>query len=85
MIVVDNKKSSSDRAYYLLGLKIAGDFGATIATPVVVLVMLGQWLDLKYQKTPWFTILGFILSALISAKLIYKKAKKYGEDYKKLK
>ncbi len=79
------KEIKSDRAYYLFGLKIAGDFGASIAVPVVILALLGQWLDEKYDKSPLFLILGFVLAALISAKIIYKKAKVYGEIYQKMK
>lgn len=79
------KEIKTDRSYYLFGLKIASDFGATIALPVVALAFLGQWLDEKYNKSPLFLILGFIMAAVISAKIIYKKAKNYGEEYKKLK
>lgn len=78
----NNKQN--DRKYYLFALKIAGDFGASIAVPVVIFVLVGQYLDTKYQKTPLFTILAFVLAALISAKIIYKKAKRYGEQYQNL-
>lgn len=70
-----------DRKYILMGLKIAGDFGATIAVPVIFFVLIGQWLDGKYDKSPWFTIIAFVLATLISGKIIYKKAKQYGKEY----
>lgn len=73
-----------DRKYMILGLKIAGDFGVSIAVPIILFVLIGQWLDGKYDKSPWFTILGFVLATLISAKIIYKKAKKYGKEYQNL-
>lgn len=82
---MENKEVKSDRAYYLFGLKIAGDFSVSIAVPVVILAILGQWLDEKYNKRPFFLILGFALAALISGRIIYKKAKAYGEEYKKMK
>ena len=72
---------TSDREYYIFALKIIGDFGATIAVPVVIFVLIGQYLDEKYNRSPLFTILGFALAALISAKIIYKKAKIYGAAY----
>ena len=75
---------SSSRAYYLFAFKIIGDFGATIAIPVVTLVLIGQYFDKKYSTSPWLTVLAFVLSAFISVKIIYKKAKTYGEEYKKL-
>lgn len=79
MALLDQK----DRRAYLLGLKIAGDFGATIAVPVVLLVLLGRYLDSRYGGI-WFTILGFILSALVSGAIIYRKAKAYGGEYQNL-
>lgn len=68
----------------MLAFKIMGAFGATIAVPVVLFVLIGQYLDGKYDKGPLFTIIGFVLAALISGKMIYKKAKLYGAEYKKL-
>jgi F0F1-type ATP synthase assembly protein I len=75
----------SDRKYYMFGLKIAGDFGISIAAPVVLFALLGQYLDGKYGTRPWLLIVGFVVAAAISAKLIYKKAKKYGDEYQKMK
>jgi len=73
-----------DRKYILLGLRITGDFGATIAVPIIIFVLIGQWLDGKYEKSPWFTVLAFILAAILSGKMIYKKAKAYGKEYQDL-
>jgi len=61
-----------------------GDFGVSIAVPVVVFVIVGQWLDGKYSSTPLFTVLGFVIAALVTIKIIYKKAKIYGKEYQKL-
>ncbi len=77
-------KKSTDREYILLALQIIGDFGATIAIPVVVFVLIGQWLDEKYTRGPLFTILAFVLAALISGRLIYKKAKEYNVKYQEI-
>ncbi|MBD3311215.1 MAG: hypothetical protein GF349_01805 [Candidatus Magasanikbacteria bacterium] len=73
-----------DRKYMLMGLRIAGDFGATIAVPLIMFVLLGQWLDEKYGSGPLFLVLAFVVSAILSGVMIYKKAKKYGEEYKVL-
>lgn len=73
-----------DRKYTLMGLRIIGDFGATIAVPVIVFVLIGQWLEDTYGHTPWFTIAAFVLAALLSGKMIYKKAKQYGKEYQDL-
>jgi len=81
----DNQpKKTNGYQYQLFAFKMLGDFGASIAVPVVVLVLIGQYLDGKYDKSPLFTILGFVLAALTTAKIIYKKAKRYGEEYKRM-
>lgn len=80
---MENQKPTS-RDYYILALKIIGNFGASIAVPVVVLVMIGQYADSARNSSPLFTILGFVFAALISAKIIHKKAQEYGAQYKKL-
>ena len=84
MIEEQKSPKSKSREYYMFAFRIMGDFGASIAIPVVILVLIGQYLDGRYGKSPLFTILGFVLAALISGRMIYKKARIYGEEYKKL-
>jgi F0F1-type ATP synthase assembly protein I len=75
---------SNNRKYYLFAFKIMGDFGVSIAVPVVLFAYIGQKLDDYYNTKMIFTIIGFVIAAALTAKLIYKKAKKYGEEYQKL-
>ncbi|MDP2685445.1 MAG: AtpZ/AtpI family protein [bacterium] len=77
-------KDEISRKYMLLGFKITGDFGATIAVPVVLFVVIAQWLEGKYGHGPWLTIIAFLLATLVTAKMIIKKAKQYGEEYQAL-
>lgn len=74
--------NESRRRSYLLGTKIAGDFGASIAVPAVVLVILGKWLQTKYDFAPYGIIVGFVLAAVLSGVLIYRRAKWYACEYK---
>lgn len=74
-------QKNTDKDYIRLGLRIVGDFGATLAVPVVVFVLIGQWLDEKYHHIYLFTAVAFILAAITSARLIYKKAKLYDKLY----
>ena len=80
------KKSKStksvDRKYWVFGLRIASDFGATIAIPVCVFVYFGRKLDAGSGYK--FTVLAFVLAALLSGAIIYRKARKYGEEYTKI-
>lgn len=73
-----------DRKYYLFALRIISDFGVSIAAPIVVFVLIGQRLDGRFDKSPWFTVIAFILAAILSGKMIYKKAKRYGREYQDL-
>lgn len=75
---------NSDRQYYYLALRIAADFGATIAVPVVIFALIGRSLDAKNGGGIMFTIIGFVLAAALSGFIIYKKAKKYGKEYQSL-
>lgn len=77
-------EKNTDRQYYLFALRIVGDFGGSIAIPIVIFVLIGQYLDGKYHQGSLFTILAFILAALISGKIIYRKSKEYGKEYQAL-
>ena len=75
------QQTENNRQYYLFAMRIVSDFGATIAIPVVVLVLIGQRLDRTYHTGILFTACGFVLAALISGLAIYRKAKRYGQEY----
>ena len=77
-------KKSTDRVYIMLAFRIIGDFGATIAIPIVVFVLVGQWLEKTHGHDPWFTIVAFVLAALLSGRMIYTKAKEYGRKYQEI-
>ena len=76
--------SEQDRRYAMFGLRIAGDFGASIAIPIIVFVLIGQWLESKYGHAPWLTISAFVLAAILSGVMIYRRAKEYSAEYEKL-
>lgn len=81
---MNQEEKNKSREYYLFAFRIIGDFGASIAAPVVLLALLGKYLDGKYGSAPWLTVIGFALAAFISYRLITKRARTYGEEYKKL-
>ncbi|MBU1915553.1 AtpZ/AtpI family protein, partial [Patescibacteria group bacterium] len=69
------------RKYLMLGFRIVGEFGFIIAAPIVILALLGKWLDGRYDTAPLFLVSGFILAALLSAVSIYRRAKQFGREY----
>lgn len=82
MVVLPN--DSKDRKYAILGLRIAGDFGISLAAPVIFSVIIAQWISKKYGFGIWITILAFVFAGILSAKIILKKAKKYGKEYQEI-
>ena len=85
MADASSKKSINiERKYYVFAIKIAGDFGATIAIPVVVSALIGQKIDSLYGTRPLFLIIGMVLTAILTGLLIYKKAKIYGQQFQDL-
>ena len=78
------KPINIERKYYVFAMKIAGDFGATIAIPVVISALIGQKMDSLYGTRPLFLIIGMVLAAILTGLLIYKKAKKYGQQFQDL-
>jgi F0F1-type ATP synthase assembly protein I len=86
MIDANVKKSAKerDRQYALLGARIVGDFGATLAIPVVLLALAGKALDTRFGTRPLFLIAGFALAAVLSGTSVVRKAKRYGKAYEEL-
>ena len=78
------EKKAGDSAFYLFGLRIVGDFGVTIALPVVLFAWLGKTLDARWGTKPTFLLVGFLLAALISAVSVYRKTKRYGKEYQSM-
>ncbi|MDO8581978.1 MAG: AtpZ/AtpI family protein [bacterium] len=81
-MVSDN--SSSDRRFMVFGLRIVGEFGGLIAIPVVVFVLLGRWLDGRWGTKPWMTIAGFVVAALVSGLMVWRRTKDVASEYQRL-
>lgn len=78
------EEEKNSHKYKMLGLRIVGDFSASIAVPVVLAAILGQYLDEKYDKYPLFIFICLIISFVTTAKIIVNKTKRYGKEYKDL-
>ena len=75
---------NDDRKFWLFGIRIMGEFGGLIAIPVVVFVFLGRWLDGRWATTPWMTIGGFVLAAIISSIIVWRRTKEVAREYQEL-
>ena len=74
---------NKDTAYYRLGFKIFADLTGIIAVPAVLAALLGKWLDARYQTSPRYILILFVLAFLFTASLIVKKAKRYKIEYER--
>ena len=54
---------------------LAGELGYTIAIPIVVFALLGRFADKTWGTSPWFLLLGILISITASSWLIYRKVK----------
>lgn len=77
----EEKKNKTKRTPYAVAFGLMGELGIEIAVPVVLLAKAGQWLDGKYGTEPKLLIAGFVLSFLISASIIWKRAKHFQKMY----
>ncbi len=73
-----------ERELYLFAFKILGNFGVSIAVPAVLAALLGKWLDSHFGTSPWLLILCFVIAFVLTAMVIYKKAKEFGKKYQEL-
>ncbi len=58
----------------LQALSYAWQFGYTIVVPLVVLALLGRYLDRTLHTSPWFLLGGILLSIIISSVAVVMKA-----------
>jgi F0F1-type ATP synthase assembly protein I len=75
---------SSDAIYYRFAAKVFADFSGSIAVPAVAAALLGKWLDEKYNTEPRYLILLLVLALLLTAVIVWKKAKSYRDQYEKI-
>ncbi len=54
-------------------VSLAWELGYSIAVPLVGLALIGRFLDKKFESSPWFLLIGILISITISSYLIYRK------------
>lgn len=61
-------------------LSLAWQLGYTIAIPLVVLALVGRFLDKRFGTSPWLLLVGVLLSLIVSTIAIYYKTVKILEE-----
>ncbi|HRY82801.1 MAG TPA: AtpZ/AtpI family protein [Candidatus Moranbacteria bacterium] len=69
---MEDKNKSQENSWSALSL--AWSLGYSIAVPLVVLALIGRFLDKKMGTSPWMLLLGIIISIAVSSYMVYKKS-----------
>jgi F0F1-type ATP synthase assembly protein I len=75
------QKTMSDRYYYALAIRIAADFGVSIAVPALVASYVGVKIDEKYGTKPWILFILLAIALALTVVIIVKKANYYAKLY----
>jgi F0F1-type ATP synthase assembly protein I len=54
-------------------LSLAWQLGYSITIPLIVLALLGRFLDKKFNTSPWLLLAGIFLSLIVSTFAVYSK------------
>lgn len=76
-------KPMPDSYYVRLGLRIAAEFGATIAIPAVLAALVGVRLDSKWGTEPLALVLLLVIAFLSTGVWIFRRAKYFKKLYEK--
>jgi F0F1-type ATP synthase assembly protein I len=72
----ENREKKQNALTFATLAGMVGELGLIIATPLVVIILAGIWLDKKLNTTPLFIIVGILLSITTSAITIGRKIKR---------
>lgn len=64
-----NSKKTDKVSVFSLALEL----GYMVAIPIVAFALVGRLIDKKLDSSPWFLLLGIIISIVVSTYWIYKK------------
>ncbi len=78
--MADAHKSSNNPPSALKTLGSLGNLGFQIAIPLVIFVLLGQWLDERYGTSPGFLLGGIAISLIATTLAMIRKIKDLNND-----
>lgn len=68
-IKMKNSKKTDKVSVFSLALEL----GYMVAIPIVVFALVGRLIDKKLDSSPWFLLLGIVISIVVSTYWVYKK------------
>lgn len=69
----NNLETKNNKTDKVSVFSLAFELGYIVAIPIVVLALAGRMIDKKLDSSPWFLLLGIIISIIVSTYWIYKK------------
>jgi len=69
----NEKSSKTEKEGVWSALSLAWQLGYTIAIPLVVLALVGRFLDKRFGTSPWLLLVGIFLSIIVSTFAVYFK------------
>ena len=57
----------------IIALQMAWELGYMIALPLVIFALIGRYLDVKYQTSPLFILIGTFIAFFISSYFVWQK------------
>ena len=66
-------KEKKDNSFGWLALSFAWELGYSIVVPLVLLALLGRWLDKKFNSSPLFFLSFVVFSVFLTSFIVYRK------------
>ncbi len=76
-------KKKKDNDFKWVALSFAWELGYSIVIPLVILALLGRWLDKKFNSSPLFFLFLVIVSVFLTSFIVYKKSRAILDDLEK--
>lgn len=70
---LEDKKGNKGNDSQWSVFSLAMELGYLIAIPLVLLALLGRFLDKKLETAPWLLLFGIGIAIFLSTYLVYKK------------
>jgi F0F1-type ATP synthase assembly protein I len=66
-----DENKQNDKPWSALGF--AWELGYSIVIPIMIFALVGRILDKKMDTSPWFLLLGILISIVVTTVLVYQK------------
>ncbi|OGF31644.1 hypothetical protein A2533_04115 [Candidatus Falkowbacteria bacterium RIFOXYD2_FULL_35_9] len=65
---------NNEKKWWQPAMKLFGELTAWVAGPIIVAVFVGDWLDERYNKSPWIFLISIGIAFIITNIAVVKKS-----------